>query len=389
MFVLALLLGSTQIATSQIIYRIPAKAKQANTKNKGDKARQKGGGKAKDDRSKQSKTNPDSDADSMKNAESIMEVQSPQSVPLIAGEVITAEGTLVVADADGRALSPLSDETVPNMLGEKMLRGKPVRLFDGASLSGWAKGDGSPSKNWVVEDGTLYRKKKGGDLYHSDWYRDFQLSFEWKLLAGGNSGVKYRVKKYGKKALGCEYQLQDDKGKDYHVHATGGLYALYAPTTNKVAPKVGEWNTSTIVVAGYRAQHWLNGDLVVDLTFGDSDWYTRVENSKFKPYENFGLNRSGRIFLQDHGNPIWFRNIVLVPLDSSQQNPMLGKSDSAPKPRTLSAIPTPVKPLPEKVTLVPTPVEPTPAVIPVPSVPFEQTETSGEAPGFEANERDR
>ena len=196
------------------------------------------------------------------------------------------------------------------------VRGQPIELFDGTSLEGWEKPNGKKITNWTVKDGTIFRESNGGDLYHKFWYRDFELTFEWKLNADGNSGVKYRVQSYGKRRLGCEYQLQDDKQQEFLTkHSTGSIYGLFEPNENKTLKPLGEWNTSRIVVCGYHVQHWLNGAKVVEATFGSDRWYNRVLNSKFRAFDRFGLNREGRIFLQDHGNPVWFRKIVVTPLD--------------------------------------------------------------------------
>lgn len=195
------------------------------------------------------------------------------------------------------------------------IRGKPVPLFDGKSLAGWEMQDGSPSKNWIIQDGAIFRASQGGDLYHAHWYRDFELSFQWKLNKNGNSGVKYRVQPYGKHFLGCEYQLQDEPDIRLTKNSTGSIYALYAPNDRKQLNPPGQWNRSRIVVCGNQVEHWLNGQKIVEAQFGSPDWRTRVQSSKFNNDSQFGENREGRIFLQDHGNPVWFREIVLIPLD--------------------------------------------------------------------------
>lgn len=213
-----------------------------------------------------------------------------------------------------------SNNGVP-VLGTDVLRGQPIKMFENDSLEGWTLLNGKPSKNWIVKDGVLHRAKRAGHLYHQDWYQDFDMTFEFKILAKGNSGVKYRVKKYGEKPidmLGCEFQLQDDKGQPFKRTSTGGLYAVYEPSANKTEIKLDDWNTARIIVCGYRVQHWLNGQLVVNATFGDSEWHRRVGESKFSQREGFGLNRDGQIFLQDHGHPVWFRGMTITPLDSSQ-----------------------------------------------------------------------
>ena len=203
-------------------------------------------------------------------------------------------------------------------LGFNVLRGQPIRLFDGSSLKGWETRDGDVPENWDATNGNLHRKSGGGDLYHQHWFQDFDFQFEWKIQSGGNSGVKYRVRRFGKQMLGCEYQLQDDQGRDHTRQSTGALYGVFEPTPNKKAPTIGDWNRSRIIVCGQQMEHWLNGERILRVTAGDARWWARVQKSKFRNREGFGLNREGRIFLQDHGNPVWFRNLVLTPLDSDQ-----------------------------------------------------------------------
>jgi hypothetical protein len=192
-------------------------------------------------------------------------------------------------------------------------RSQPIILFDGSSMAGWTKRNGSPNDGWIIQEGTLHRSKRSGDLYFDMWFKDFELTFEWKQEEGGNSGIKYRVKDYGKQSLGCEYQCQDDT--TFNKQSAGALYALYAPDKEKRKLKpAGNWNRGKIVVCGNRIEHWLNDELVVQAEVGNADWLDRVASSKFSDKTNFGQNQWGRIFLQDHGNPVWFRNITLTPL---------------------------------------------------------------------------
>ncbi len=216
----------------------------------------------------------------------------------------------------------------------RAIRSDSVVLFDGSSLEGWTNRKGkSPGKGWVIdEEGNLHRSEKAGDLYHESWYKDFELVFQWKIAKGGNSGVKYRVKDYGKQSLGCEYQLQDDA--KCTKHSTGGLYALYAPSEDRQLNPVGEWNETRIIVCGNRVEHWLNSKMTVSATFGSSDWLERVAASKFNNREFFGQNEWGRIFLQDHGTPVWFRNITITPLIC------IGQSEFQPASSVDSTIPT-------------------------------------------------
>ena len=73
-------------------------------------------------------------------------------------------------------------------------------LFDGSSLEGWQhKG------NWEIEDGVITRRGKGGSLVYEKQSvpDDFELTFEWKVAEGSNSGVYYRPGQY-------EYQILDN-----------------------------------------------------------------------------------------------------------------------------------------------------------------------------------
>lgn len=215
-----------------------------------------------------------------------------------------------------------------NVSAAAQVSGPPQALFNGYSLEGWAKADGSPHPGWVVEEGALFRKSGGGDLFHNALHRDFELHFQWKISKGGNSGLKYRVKKYGNAWLGCEYQVLDDQNAKERNKA-GWLYDVYETTSNKPTVYPDTWNTGKIVVCGNRIEHWLNGVQVVKAQVGGDEWDERVAKSKFRNREGFGANREGRIFLQDHGNPVWYRNIVLIPLDCDRQTVVMTSGASS------------------------------------------------------------
>lgn len=237
----------------------------------------------------------------------------PSSTTILA--IVLVIGSLSAQEPNSANVSQPNDtRMIACIPSSGVIRGEPIQLFDGVSTRGWTKRNGQPSANWIAQNGTLFRSAGGGDLYHEHWYKDFELTFEWKIAKNGNSGVKYRVQKYGNQSLGCEYQIQDDKDKPRDKQATAGLYAVYEPSGANKANPVGDWNTSKIVVCGRNIEHWLNDERVVSTVSGSEDWLKRVASSKFNNKPFFGQNREGRIFLQDHGNPVWFRNIVVVPL---------------------------------------------------------------------------
>lgn len=193
--------------------------------------------------------------------------------------------------------------------------GKPLLAQD--SLAGWLTKDGKPAESggWTVENGVLTLTKPGaGDLWSSEHFDDFELSFEWRVTKGANSGIKYRVLKQGKSALGFEYQVLDDAvhhdGKNPTTSATA-LYHVIAPAPGKALKPVGEWNQGRIVVKGRHMEHWLNGSKVVDVTAEGPEWDAAVAKSKYAKNASYGREASGPIVIQDHGDVVSFRNLSI------------------------------------------------------------------------------
>ena len=191
--------------------------------------------------------------------------------------------------------------------------------FDGKSLSAWTTIDGKPvTAGWEVVDGMIHLKKDGkgsGHILTAKEFGDFTLAFEWKIAKGGNSGLKYRVRSYGNKLLGCEYQVYDDEGKKKMQprNSAGSLYDLYEPNSAKQLKPAGEWNQAKIVVRGNRIEHWLNGLQVVTATVGDAEWQKRISESKFSEYAEFSQQPRGKLMLTDHGSEVWYRNFAFEP----------------------------------------------------------------------------
>jgi hypothetical protein len=189
-------------------------------------------------------------------------------------------------------------------------------LFDGETLSGWTGYSGPEAlAGWGVEDGMLVRTGPGGDIVTQREFEDFELSLEWRLEEGGNSGVFYRA------ALGEEWMyhsapemqvLDDERHPDGQSPLTsaGANYGL-DPAPRGVVRPVGEWNQARIVVRGAHVEHWLNGTKVVEYELGSPEWEAKVANSKFREWPAYGRAETGHIGLQDHGDPVWYRNIKI------------------------------------------------------------------------------
>jgi hypothetical protein len=198
-----------------------------------------------------------------------------------------------------------------------------VLLFDGTSTKGWRgwKKDIAP-EGWKAVDGALTRVAKAGDLITVDQYGSFDFMFEWRIAKNGNSGVFFHVAEApdlsNAYATGPEYQLLDNDGhpdaKNGPDRFAGGNYALHPPV-NGVTKPIGEWNQSRIVVNGPHVVHWLNGVKVVEYELWSADWKDRVQKSKFKAMPRYGLEKTGHIALQDHGDEVAFRNLKIKSLD--------------------------------------------------------------------------
>jgi hypothetical protein len=74
---------------------------------------------------------------------------------------------------------------------------------------------------------------------------------------------------------------------------------------------VGEWNKAEIKVNKGKLDLYLNGVNIVSTQLWDDNWKTLVAGSKFKSMPDFATFKSGHIGLQDHGDPVWFRNIKI------------------------------------------------------------------------------
>ena len=183
-------------------------------------------------------------------------------------------------------------------------------LFSSDDFSQWTKVNGKPvGSGWIIKNGVVHRNARGGDIITKEKFKDFELTFEWKISEAGNSGIKYRTRG----SLGLEYQVLDDqKHRDNKnpTHRAASLYELVAAPDSKPLKKVGEWNKGRILAKGNQIEHWLNGEKVVEITWGTDDWKKKFQKSKYRKNEGFG-SWEGPILLQDHMDPVWFRNLMI------------------------------------------------------------------------------
>jgi hypothetical protein len=188
-------------------------------------------------------------------------------------------------------------------------------LFDGTSTAGWHEyGRSGAVVGWAAVDGELARVADGGaDLVTDELFESFELEFDWRLWPGGNSGVLFHVVDGFDFVwrTGPEYQLLDDErhadGQN-PLTSAGANYALDAPAYDDTHP-IGQWNHARLVVDGAHVEHWLNGEPQCEYELWSDAWKARVAGSKFGQMPDYGLARTGRIALQDHGDRVAFKNV--------------------------------------------------------------------------------
>lgn len=220
---------------------------------------------------------------------------------------------------------------VPNSLGDYEKRNGWHLLFDGKTPKGWtgAYKESFPSKGWFIKNGALNveaskgeESTNGGDIVTDKEYHAFDLSFEFRLTPGANSGVKYFVtltEENKGSAIGLEYQVLDDSlhpdaklGRDGD-RTLASLYDLIpAKKPSTSLRPIGEWNIGRIIVyPDNKVEHYLNGVKVLEYIRGSKEFRDLVAISKYKIWKNFGEAPEGHILLQDHGNAVSFRSIKL------------------------------------------------------------------------------
>ncbi len=215
-----------------------------------------------------------------------------------------------------------------------------ILLFDGESLNGWRdfKKEGITAP-WKAENGTLTSLGKGSDstgyIVSRKEYENFIVTFDWKIADGGNSGFLYHVVERPEYKVpyvtGPEYQLIDDIGFPdplQNWQKAGADYAMYPPdSTKKQVKRAGQWNTSKIVFDNGYVEYWLNGQKIVEFEAWTDDWFKRKQSGKWDFAPEYGLARSGRFALQDHGSRVWFKNMKLkeLPRKTKQETLFNGK----------------------------------------------------------------
>jgi len=188
-----------------------------------------------------------------------------------------------------------------------------IILFDGTDFSNWVNRKGETPK-WKIENGAMTAVKKTGAVFTKQKFGDCQLHIEFRTPAEikgkgqgrGNSGI-FLQNRY-------ELQVLDSyDNKTYSNGQCGSIYKQYIPLVN-VCRKPGEWqaydiiymaprfNKDGIFIAAARITVFQNGVLIQN----NVEIKGNTEHRGLPSYKQHG---KAPIQLQDHGNPVSYRNI--------------------------------------------------------------------------------
>ena len=248
--------------------------------------------------------------------------------------IVAIATTLFACNSSNTETKKEEPTSTANQLTDEQKKDGWQLLFDGTTTNGWHKyGNKKIGSAWKVADGAIYldttikenwQIKDGGDIVSDSAYGNFHFKLEWKIAKGGNSGIIFYVNEDTTKydfvwKTGPEMQVLDDNehsdGK-LIKHRAGDLYDLISCTdeANKPLKPVGEWNVAEIKSLNGKLDFYLNGTNVVSTTLWDDSWKKMIAMSKFKVFPGFGTYNNGHIALQDHGNMVWYRNVMIKKL---------------------------------------------------------------------------
>lgn len=213
-------------------------------------------------------------------------------------------------------------------------------LWDGKTSDGWrgARSEAFPAESiWKISNGELSvvttggaESAAGGDIVTVEQFGDFELSVDFKLTPGANSGIKYyvdtEINKGPGSSIGLEYQILDDNlhedaklGSHEGSRTVCSLYDLIQADPNKPIKPIGEWNTAYIISKNNHVEHWLNDVKVLEYERGSEAFSKLVSESKYAKWPNFGMLEKGNILLQEHGFPVSYKNIKIRVLENKKK----------------------------------------------------------------------
>jgi hypothetical protein len=249
--------------------------------------------------------------------------------PMIALAATAASIGSIATAPPGQAPGTSEKPAAINQLSDAEKKAGWTLLFDGTSLDNWRgyKRADTSGTRWKVEDGMLTVDPKDGrdtrgqlDIISKSTFDRFELTWEWRVTEGGNSGLKYFVLEDMDAAIGHEYQeIDDERHADAKIGSHRQTAAFYdvLPASNRPLRPAGQFNQSRIVSNGRTVEHYLNGTRVLQYELDSAELRAAIAKSKFKDVARFGKLQNGHILLQDHGDRVWYRNLKIRKLSAS------------------------------------------------------------------------
>ena len=154
-----------------------------------------------------------------------------------------------------------------------------IELFDGTNTSAW-RGYLKPDlpDGWRIVDGALTSVDADVDIITKEQFENFELTLDWKLTRGGNSGIFFGVREDPSLRTvyfsGPEMQILDNEAHRDALDprtSAGSNYALHAPARDVTRP-IGEWNSVRMIVNHGHVEHWLNGEKLLEYDLDSEDW---------------------------------------------------------------------------------------------------------------------
>lgn len=232
---------------------------------------------------------------------------------------------LVIGSALLIALAGLTyAQAADNQLTEKEKEEGWVLLFNGENYDGWICNNGKEVASQVV-DGCMQPYQSGGYIViHEKQFGDFVLKCDVKMPDPCNSGVFFRIED-PKNPVHTGFEIQVATGKGTSCHDFGAIYDL-VPLKKNASKGPNEWNSLEIRAKGPEISVKLNGELVCEMNCDEFDepGERAIEgdhkyelNGKKRAVKDFA--RKGYIGFQDHGHPVWYKNVKLLPLDGEEK----------------------------------------------------------------------
>jgi hypothetical protein len=221
---------------------------------------------------------------------------------LLAALVLAGTGVAAAAEPAGSGPKPDADGW--------------IHLFDGKDFSAWQE---PAAAKWKVVDGIMTWEKGCGNIWTKEKFGDFVLDLEVKVQKDTNSGLFLRSPKGEENWLNgsIEIQVLGSYGPDRKPgkHDMGAMYDCLAPSVAAEKP-LGEWNHYVLTFKGNLLKIVLNDKTILEANL--DDWKETGKNpdgskNKFNTaYKD--MAKVGHFGLQDHGAPVWYRNVKIKPL---------------------------------------------------------------------------